>query len=123
MKGYHLVTFTLCGTFLSNRIAMNIDAIDTAFADLIAKRGVYKDLNITMTHLKQLRYKLKHGQGISTDLKLQLLQRSGWRQDQAQYTRQDLVSLLKFYERTSQVARDVGPEYVVEKFLLTSLKK
>jgi hypothetical protein len=97
---------------------MNKDVIDKAFADLIFRRGVHQKLRIKSNYIRQLRRRLKFGAPISTDLKLRLLQKSGWIQDQAQYTLQDLVSLLKFYQRTSQAARDMGEEYVIEKWKL-----
>lgn len=95
---------------------MNKDVIDKAFAALIAQRAVNKQLGISATNLQQLRHKLKTGSSISTDLKLKLLQRSGWRQDAVEFTRQDLVSALKFYERTGAAAKSLGVEYVLEKW-------
>jgi len=95
---------------------MNTDAIDKAFATLISERGVHKKLGNTSNDVKQLRYKMKNGIYISTDLKLRLLQKSGWTQDEASFTRADLVGLLKFYDKSSQRTKDHGYAYVIEKW-------
>jgi len=83
---------------------------------MIAKRGIHKELGVTSSDITTMRYRLKHGETISTEKKLQLLQKTGWTQSEKKYDRKDLVSLLKFYSSTSQAARDEGPEYVIEKW-------
>lgn len=95
---------------------MNTDAIDKAFTALLKEKSVYKKLGETDNYIKQLRYKLKNGIGVSMELKLRLLQKSGWRQPDETFSRADLVSLLKFNNRASQATRDLGPEYVIEKW-------
>lgn len=96
---------------------MNISMIDKAFYDLIHEKGIDKKLGIESNYVYQLRNKLKNDIGISMDVKLELLQKGGWKGNEAQFTRKDLVSLLNFYKSTSQSARDKGPEYVIEKWL------
>ncbi len=95
---------------------MNLDAINKAFSTLIYERSVHHKLSISATYVHQLRYRLKNGLGISTDLKIKLLQKSGWRQSQAIYTRQDLLDILKFYNRSSRAAKDLGFQYILEKW-------
>jgi len=95
---------------------MNTDVVEKAFSEMINERGVHRKLRVEDNYVQQLRYKLKNGIGVSMDTKLKLLQKSGWRQDDKTYNRKDLVSLLNFYKRTSQAAKDQGPEYVIEKW-------
>lgn len=95
---------------------MNTDAIDKAFRDLVSKRNVHLKLGETSRTIINHRYKLKHGIPISLDTKLQLLQKSGWRQSEAKYTRADLVSLLKFYDKASAAAKAHGHAYIIEKW-------
>jgi hypothetical protein len=90
--------------------------IEKAFADLIHTRGIHTTLHISSGQVRTLRFNLKNNINISTDAKLKMLQKSGWRQDDKMYNRADLVSLLNFYKKTSQAARDHGPEYVIEKW-------
>ena len=97
-------------------MAINTDYIDKAFQELINQRGIHNKLGITSEKVRQHRYNLNNGQAISTDLKLRLLQKSGWRQEKQKYPREDLISLIKFTIRTSQKARDFGAEYVLEKW-------
>lgn len=95
---------------------MNTDVIEKEFEKLLAKRGIYKMLGITSGDVRNYRYKLANGEPIKLETKLKLLQKSGWRQDDVKYTTQDLVSLINFYNKTSQAARNMGAEYVIEKW-------
>lgn len=100
-----------------------MEEINKAFASLISERAIHKKLGITSDLVRKYRQFLKKGKTISTDLKLNLLKTSGWRPEATKYTRQDLVSLLNFYKRTSQAARDHGPEYVIDKWEISKNKK
>ena len=95
---------------------MNTDTIDKAFATLISGRAIHKQLGETSNYIKQLRFKLKNGINVSTDLKLRLLQKSGWKQSEKTFNRAQLVDLLKFYKKSSQATKDHGFEYVIEKW-------
>ncbi|RYD84403.1 MAG: hypothetical protein EOP84_05590 [Verrucomicrobiaceae bacterium] len=102
---------------------MNQEVIDREFAKLVAQRGIHHKLvGVTSEQIRQHRSKLKKGIPISTDLKLELLRKSGWKEDAAQFTRGDLVAFAKFYARTSAAAREQGAEYVVEKWLIAAGK-
>ena len=90
--------------------------IDKAFTELINKREIHLKLDVTSDVVRRLRYQVKNNINISTDTKLKHLQKSGWRQTDKIYNRADLVGLLNFYKKTSQAARDHGPEYVIEKW-------
>ena len=90
--------------------------IDKAFTELINKREIHTTLGISSQYVRTLRFKLKNNIGISADTKLKLLQKSGWKQDDKTFNRAALVSLLNFYKKTSQAARDHGHEYVIEKW-------
>jgi hypothetical protein len=96
---------------------MNTDDINKAFADLLATRGVHHQLGITSSAVRSLRFKLSTGAGVSTDTKIKLLQKSGWRQDQYSYTRKDLVEAVAFALRASAAGKGLGAEYLVEKYL------
>lgn len=95
---------------------MNVKSIDKAFKELIEQRGIYKKLGVSSGLIRTYRYNLVNAISISTDTKLDLLKKSGWREDDQQYTRKDLISLLNFYKKTSETARNAGPEYVIEKW-------
>lgn len=97
---------------------MNTTVIDNAFAEMIHRKGVYKSIGITKTYQHQLRHQLRRGIHITYDQKLRLLQRSGWRQDDVQYSRKDLLEAIAFTIRTSAAAREFGPAYVLEKWEL-----
>lgn len=96
---------------------MNTDAVNAAFAKLISEKGVHDKLGISNSMVTSLRYNLKNGIPISTDKKMQLLQKSGWRQDDICYTTNDLVNVVKFALRQGAAAKEHGAEYLVEKFL------
>jgi hypothetical protein len=69
--------------------------------------------------IRHLRYKVRHNRnGISMDLKIRLLQKSGWLQDDRIYNRKDLVSLARTILKSSQAARDHGAEYLVDKWMI-----
>ncbi|MGN6476311.1 MAG: hypothetical protein ACTHKV_03725 [Flavipsychrobacter sp.] len=95
---------------------MNLKAVDDAFVKMINTKGIDEKLGIDRNYLYQLRSRIKNGESLTLDKKLEMLKKSGWKEDDATYTRADLVSLLKFNARTSQAARDQGPEYVIEKW-------
>jgi hypothetical protein len=96
---------------------MNIDNIDEAFAQLLSKKAVHKEMKVTANYVAQLRLRLRNDIPISTELKLKLLQKSGWRQSDHSYTRKDLLAAIKFTLKASAAAKAHGPEYLVEKFL------
>jgi hypothetical protein len=104
-----LVTVYIC--------TMNADSINEHFIKMIATRGIHNTIGVSSGHVRLLRYKLANNIGISTDLKLQLLQKSGWRQDDKVFTQKDLVAAVSFAIRSSASAKAHGAEYIVEKFL------
>jgi hypothetical protein len=97
---------------------MNTDIVHIEFEKMIRTRGIAKKVNLTREHVRVLRNQLRKGTFISLDKKCKLLQRSGWRMDDREYTRTDLVSLAKEIIRASESARKLGPEYLVDKWLL-----
>lgn len=84
---------------------------------MLAQRGIHNKLGETSGYIRQMRYKLANGISISTDTKLRLLQKTGWQQDDKIYSQKDLVALAKFTLKQT-AARELGAEYIVEKFLL-----
>lgn len=95
---------------------MDTKQIDQAFKEMIHTRGIHEKLGISSQQVRNYRQYLKDGRGVSTDLKIQLLQKAGVYTQEKTFTKRDLISLLNFYNRTSQAARDMGPEYVIEKW-------
>lgn len=95
---------------------MDKKTIDKAFQELIEHRGIHKKLEVSSGLIRTYRYNLQNNISISTDTKLDLLKKSGWRESEKKFDRKDLVSLLNFWQNTSQSARDKGPEYVIEKW-------
>lgn len=95
---------------------MNTSIIDNAFAQLISKRAVHRDIKTNSNSIRSLRYKLKYGGRISLEHKIKLLQLSGWHQPADTFTKQDMFLFAKFWYRSSQATRDMGVEYALEKF-------
>lgn len=95
---------------------MNIEVVNTAFAGMIRKKAVHEKLGITANAVYQLRSQLKNGLNISIDKKLELLKKSGWKEEEVAYSRADLVRLVKFTLKSSAKAREFGAEYLVEKW-------
>lgn len=94
----------------------NTGAINKAFYALIYQRGIYKQLRISSGQVRTIRYNISRGLPVSTDLKLKLLQRSGWRQDGFIYTRKDLINLANSILKAGAMAKEFGAEYLVEKW-------
>jgi hypothetical protein len=95
---------------------MNLPVIDKAFYEMIHQKGIEEKLGVERNYVYQLRNKLKNDIGISMDTKLELLKKSGWKEDAAKYTDKDLVSLVNFTLTTSTKAKEFGAEYIVEKW-------
>lgn len=96
---------------------MNYEGIDYDFAILLSQRGVHRRLGVKNNNFRQMRFRFRHGIPISTDYKIMLLQRSGWRHDDKQFTRQDMVAAVTLALNSNSHARQLGAEYIVEKYL------
>lgn len=96
--------------------------IDKAFADLLERKDADAVLGITKTNLYTLRSRFKDQGSITLDKKLELLKKSGWREDAAEYSRKDLLDAVKFTIKTSAKAREFGAEYVLEKWKASKKK-
>lgn len=81
--------------------------------------AIGRSIGIKSNYAAQLRHRIRNGHPISTDLKLKLLQRSGWRHPQQEYTRAQLVEAVRFAIKQGDTAKTLGAEYVVQKFLNT----
>lgn len=96
---------------------MNYNGIDYDFARLISQRGVFRRLGMRQGSIKQMRYRFRHGIPISTDYKIKLLQRSGWQHSDKEFTHLDLVAAIKMALNSSPHTRQLGPEYIAEKYI------
>lgn len=96
--------------------------IRAEFIKLLQQRGSGKRMRISPRYKAQLAWKIRHGRNVPIDTQVRMLQRAGIRFEQKEYTHADLVSLAKFVIRTSQVARDFGAEYVIEKWKAQAAK-
>jgi len=95
---------------------MHTETINHHFEKILNKRGVHQVVGKTSNAVRQLRYRKKQGENITLTTQLHFLQKSGVRLEQFQWTDKDMIALLKFYANTSEMARQFGPEYVLEKF-------
>lgn len=95
---------------------MDTAAIDKAFAELINKRAIYKELGVSAGTIRTWRYNLANDIAISTDTKLQMLQKSGWTPGKQKFTRTDMISFVKFYNRSSEAKRKLGYEFMLEEW-------
>ncbi len=95
---------------------MNTSSIDKAFREMIGKRCIHTALGTSSGAVRLLRFYLKKGQRISLDKQLQLLKKPGWTESPDGYTRADMMAFAKYYHRSSQAAKEHGPEYLLEKW-------
>lgn len=103
-------------------VGVNTKKVDAAFEALISKKGVEKTLEIDRNYLYQLRSKIKNGVEVSEATKLALLLKSGWQPHTAggdAFSRLELVSFAKFVLKAGAKAKELGPEYLVEKWEAT----
>jgi hypothetical protein len=102
---------------------MNIEKVHTAFKEVISIPGIYHKLGIPKNNLTQYRWKLKRGINITLDKKLSVLQRAGYRLESFQFTDSDVISAISFSVKASQATRNMGAEYIFEKWKLTNTCK
>ena len=95
----------------------DIAIINRLFETAIAEKAVYRKLGITARTVASMRYNYKKHGRVRMEKRLWVLQKLGYDINAYSYTKANLVELLKFYNRCSQAARDLGPEYVAEKFI------
>lgn len=96
--------------------AMNVDVIDKAFQQMINEKGIEAKLGVERNYVYQLRNKVKNNIGITTDTKLDLLKKSGWKESSARYTREDLIDAIRFTLKQGAKAKEFGAEYLAEKW-------
>lgn len=95
---------------------MNSEVIDKAFQEMISEKGIETKLGVDRNYVYQLRNKIKNGVGITLDTKIELLRKSGWKENEARFTRAQMIDAVKFALKTSTKAKEFGPEYIVEKW-------
>ena len=91
-------------------------AIETAFNELINKRGIHNICGRSLNSILQLRYRHRHYGNVSINTKVFFLQKAKWPMEQYVYTQKDLASLLTFYAKSSAAAKNLGIEYIIEKW-------
>lgn len=102
---------------------MNIEKVHAAFKETIAIPGIYHKLNIPKNNVAQYRWKLKRGVNITLNKKLWVLQRAGYRLESFQFTDKDVIEAIRFVINVSQTTRNMGAEYVFEKWKDTEAGK
>lgn len=95
---------------------MNLKQIDEAFAEVVRRPGIYHQLKVKKNNVAQYRWKLKRGIHITLDKKVSILQRAGFNMQVFEFTDKDMVDLIRFVFRTSEAAREMGAEYLFEKW-------
>ena len=95
---------------------MNIELIHQAFECVVNERGIYHKLKIPKNNVAQYRWKLKRGIHITIDKKLSVLQKAGYRLEVFEYSDHDLIEVIKFTIKSGQVAKELGPEYILSKY-------
>ena len=91
-------------------------AIEKAFNEVIKKRGIHAIAGRSLNSVLQLRYRHKHYGNVSINTKVFFLQKAKWPMEQYMYTQKDLVSLINFYNKSSPAAKNLGTEYIIEKW-------
>lgn len=102
---------------------MNIEKIHAVFKEVISIPGIYHKLGIPKNNLAQYRWKLKRKIHITIDKKLWVLQRAGYRLESFQYTDADVIAAIRFAIDAAQSTRNMGAEYVFEKWKTTQENK
>lgn len=102
---------------------MNIEQIHFAFSEVVNTRGIYNVLGVPKNNVAQYRWKLKRNIHITLDKKLYVLQKAGYRVEQFQYTDAHLLDIVKFTIKAAQNTRDMGAEYVLDKWKLVQENK
>lgn len=100
----------------------DITHINRLFETAIAQPGIHKKLGITAKSVRMMRYNYKRWGRVRIERRVWVLQQLGIKLEAYQYTKTDMVELLKYYQRCSQAARELGIEYVVEKFINSERK-
>jgi hypothetical protein len=96
----------------------SIQEIDTAFNQLISKRGAFKQLGVTCDHLKYVRKRLRQRKPFNHDIKVAYLMRSGWRPEvNKMYTQEQVVYLIDKAIKLNQESRAMGGAFVLELLL------
>lgn len=95
----------------------DISTINRLFEKAMAEPAVHRKLGITAKAARMMRYNYKKHGRVRIERRIWVLQQLGINLNAYEYTKTDLINLLKFYNRSSQAAKDLGVEYVVEKFV------
>lgn len=94
-----------------------IELINEKFAEIIRKKGIAEKTGLPQHYFRQYRYMHKQGR-ISLAKQIKVLKMAGVNlQETHRYEHKDLVELLNYYQRCSLAARQMGNEYIVEKFI------
>jgi len=95
----------------------DIAKINQLFEQAIAEKAVYRKLGISARAVASMRYNYKKHGRVRIERRVWVLQKLGIDINAYQFNKTDLVNLLKFYNRSSQAAKDLGVEYIAEKFI------
>jgi hypothetical protein len=95
----------------------DISKINKLFETAIAQPGIHHKLGITAKSVRMMRYNYKRWGRVRIERRVWVLQQLGINIEAYQYTKKDMVDLLNYYQRCSHAARELGNEYVVEKFI------
>ena len=96
---------------------MDVAAINELFALMINQRGIHTRLGIDSQKVRNYRQNVKSGKTISLQLQIRLLRKADYlkAEPEKEYTRQDLVDLIKWYNEEKQIHE---PDYAVHKWKL-----
>lgn len=95
---------------------IDIQLINSLFNTTIRKKGIAQVLNKTHATVRMMRWRHTKKNDISLELKLRVLQQAGVPLETYKYNHADMVSLLNYYQHCSMAARELGNEYIVEKW-------
>lgn len=95
---------------------INTDKTRQLFEAVISKRGIHHKIGKKGNAVRQIRHRHKTGKPISLETQLLFLQKAGVTVAHLEWSDKDMVALLRFYNSTSEMARQFGVEYVFEKF-------
>lgn len=95
---------------------MNVHLIEKAFAELVGKPGIHHQLKIPKNNVAQYRWKLKRGKRITLDKQIRVLQKAGYRMEMFEYADKDMVEFARFILRAASSSKEMGAEYLLEKW-------
>jgi len=94
-----------------------MDILEREFRKELKTRKGHQPMGMTVGAKQQFKLTLKRGKEVKHTTMRKYLRQAGYRIDETGYSEKDLLDLIKFVLASSQFSRQLGPEYLLEKFI------